>query len=94
MGIVYRPYQVDAIRSGIGFFRESSPEPSLSVLPTAAGKSIIIAGIVKSTPGKMLVIQPSKELLGQNYEKYLLSGGIASIYSASFPAQRFVSRVH
>lgn len=58
------------------------------VLPTAWGKSILTAYVAKDSSDKMLVIQPSKELLEQNYMKYMtLCGGIysnAGIYSASF----------
>ena len=39
-------------------------------LPTGSGKSIIIAKIVKELTGKVLILQPSIELLTQNYQKY------------------------
>lgn len=83
MAYTLRNYQTKAVRSGIGFFREPKPVPSLLVLPTAAGKSIVISETVRHTPDKMLIVQPTKELLQQNFEKYVLAGGQASIYSAS-----------
>jgi len=41
--------------------------PSVIVAPTAFGKSIVIADIAHQLGEKILVIQPSKELLEQNY---------------------------
>lgn len=81
--MIYRHYQEDAINKGVSFFKERKPVASIEILPTAAGKSIIIAGICKGTGEKILVLQPSKELLKQNYEKFINLGGTASIFSAS-----------
>ena len=59
-------------------------KPSLAVLPTAAGKSLIISQAIRAANDiSTLVIQPSKELLKQNYAKFVKIGGKASIYSAS-----------
>ena len=86
--ITLRPNQVEPIRKAVEFFREKNPKPSLIVLPTAWGKSILTAYVAKETDDKIIVLQPSKELLEQNYLKYLtLCGDFdcrASIYSASF----------
>lgn len=86
--ITLRPNQIEPIRKAVEFFREKSPKPSLIVLPTAWGKSILTAYVAKETDDKIIVLQPSKELLEQNYLKYLtLCGDFdcrASIYSASF----------
>ena len=86
--ITLRPNQEEPIRTAVGFFREKNPKPSLIVLPTAWGKSILTAYVAKETDDKIIVLQPSKELLEQNYLKYLtLCGDFdcrASIYSASF----------
>lgn len=57
------------------------------MLPTAWGKSILTAFVAKHTNDRLIVLQPSKELLEQNYKKYLhLCDGFANagIYSASF----------
>lgn len=87
--ITLRSNQAEPISKAIGFFKSEKPAPSLIVLPTAWGKSILTAFTAKETDEKMLVLQPSKELLAQNYNKYLALCGDdlqvnAGIYSASF----------
>ena len=78
-----RPIQEDPVRFGVEFFKMKKIEPSIIVAPTAFGKSIVIAFITKEINDKVLVLQPTKELLEQNYGKYVDLGGTASIYSAS-----------
>lgn len=94
--ITLRSNQVEPIRKAVEFFKEKKPRPSLIVLPTAWGKSILTAFVAKETEDKIIVLQPSKELLEQNYLKYLtLCGDFdcnASIYSASFNS-KCISRV-
>lgn len=86
--IQLRSNQVEPIEKAISFFQEKKPKPSLIVLPTAWGKSILTAFVAKNCNDKMIVLQPSKELLEQNYCKYCtLCGDFglnAGIYSASF----------
>lgn len=86
--ITLRENQEEPIRKAIAFFKEKKPKPSLIVLPTAWGKSILTAFVAKNTTDKLIVLQPSKELLEQNFKKYdALCGGFGSnagIYSASF----------
>lgn len=86
--IILRENQSEPIDKAIRFFREPKPKPSLIVLPTAWGKSILTAFVAQSTTDKLIVLQPSKELLEQNYLKYCnLCGDFnvnAGIYSASF----------
>lgn len=82
-----REYQKEPINKAIEFFREENPEPVLIVMPTGSGKSIIAAEVAAACPDPILVVQPTKELLEQNLEKYrLLCGDLApaGIYSASF----------
>jgi len=78
-----RENQVDPVAIGVEFFRTPNMKPSIIVAPTAFGKSIVIAAIAKELGEKLLVLQPSKELLEQNYNKFVTLGGTASIYSAS-----------
>jgi DNA repair protein RadD len=78
-----RPNQFEPVQKGIEYFSLKKAEPSIIVAPTAFGKSIVIAAIAKGVGERILVIQPSKELLEQNYNKFIGLGGTASIYSAS-----------
>ena len=85
--ITLRQNQGEPIDKAIQFFQEPKSKPSLIVLPTAWGKSILTAYVAKHTNDRLIVLQPSKELLEQNYKKYLhLCDGFANagIYSASF----------
>lgn len=84
-----RSYQEEPVRKAIDFFKQESPAPALMVLPTAWGKSWLTAYVARSIDpdDHLLVIQPTKELLEQNYDKYIsLCGELAEagIYSASF----------
>lgn len=86
--ITLRENQKEPIRKAIEFFQEKKPKPSLIVLPTAWGKSILTAFVAKNTKDKLIVLQPSKELLEQNFKKYDTLCGVfnnnSGIYSASF----------
>jgi DNA repair protein RadD len=87
--ITLRKNQTEPVGKAIAFFNAKNPSPSLIVLPTAWGKSILTAFTARETEGKLLVLQPSKELLEQNFKKYLslCSDDLqvqAGIYSASF----------
>lgn len=82
--IVPRYYQSEAIDAGIKHLLIGT-EAAIEVLPTGSGKSVVIAGIAKSLPGRTIVFQPSKEILEQNFKKLLDSDAFidAGIYSAS-----------
>lgn len=82
-----RPYQQKAVEAGIAFLNSKpanskAKDNGIIVAPTAAGKSHMIAAIAKQV-GRVVVLQPSKELLVQNYGKYIADGCQASVYSAS-----------
>lgn len=72
-----RPFQVIAKQDCLEY---DYKVPGIAVLPTGAGKSLLISEIIE---GRTLIFQPTEELLTQNYEKYLEYGFEASIYSAS-----------
>lgn len=86
--IQLRQNQQEPISKAIEFFKSKSTKPSLIVLPTAWGKSILTAFVAMNSDDRLLVLQPSKELLEQNVSKYFaLCDGLTSdvgIYSASF----------
>lgn len=85
--ITLRSNQVEPIDKAIKFFQSPNAVPSLIVLPTAWGKSILTAYVAKYCGEHLIVLQPSKELLEQNFRKYVnLCGGFggnAGIFSAS-----------
>lgn len=91
---VLRPNQVPALEDAVNFFSQPSPKPGILVAPTAFGKSILIARLVSEISGSTLVLQPSKELLEQNYRKYIMLGGRATIYSAAFGIKRLSDTVY
>lgn len=84
---VLRPYQQQASDAAVKFFRSKSKGNGLIIAPTGAGKSILIADIARQLDGKVIVLQPSKELLEQNYAKLANYGIEASIYSASLKSK-------
>jgi DNA repair protein RadD len=78
-----RPYQIEAINAAVTFFKSECAEHGILICPTGSGKSVIIANIAAALEGKTVVFQPSKEILEQNFAKYVSYGFRASIYSAS-----------
>lgn len=84
------PFQETAIQAGVGFFTNPKvSKPKLMVLPTGTGKSLIIANIAARLDDKVLVFQPSAEILMQNYRKYVAIDHNAEIFSASLKRRRF-----
>lgn len=77
-----RDYQQQAVDNVIAFFRKRR-EPVVVVLPTGAGKSLVIAELARIAKGRVLVLAHVKELVEQNYEKYVSYGLEAGIFSAS-----------
>lgn len=89
-----RDYQQQASDAAIRFFSDKkSKKNAIMVLPTGSGKSLIIADIAARLDGHVLVFQPSREILEQNYRK-LCSYGVldCSVYSASM-RKKEVSRI-
>jgi DNA repair protein RadD len=91
-GIILRPVQIEPVRIGVDFLRRADAKPSIIVAPTAFGKSIVIAKIAAELDEQIIILQPSKELLEQNFRKFISIGGKASIYSASF-GQKQIGKV-
>jgi len=87
MSFQYRYYQTESIDIGVDFLNSNTNENGILLLPTGSGKSVVVAGIVSRLEGKTIILQPSKEILEQNHEKYLKYGK-ASIYSASAGEKR------
>lgn len=81
--IIPRTYQTEAINAGLDFFSTEDLGNAIEIITTGAGKSVIIANIAKQLEGDTLILQPSKEILEQNYKKFCSYGFRAGIYSAS-----------
>ncbi len=77
-----RDYQQQAVDSAVKFFQKRR-EPIVIVLPTGAGKSLVIAELARIANGRVLVLAHVKELVEQNFEKYQSYGLSAGIFSAS-----------
>ena len=88
-----REHQIEAKKDIISFLQDTNlfNKYGVVVQPCGAGKSFIIAMTVQILKSPVLVIQPTKELLSQNYDKYIALGGEATIYSASFDTKELSS---
>lgn len=81
--ITLRDYQQRAVEAGLDYMESKSSSPALIVAATGSGKSLMISSIANKSKGNTLVLQPSIELLRQNYEKSVMLGGNPTIFSAS-----------
>lgn len=77
-----RDYQQEAVNLAVKYFQKKR-DPAVIVLPTGAGKSLVIAELARIAKGRVLVLAHVKELVEQNYEKYKSYGLDAGIFSAS-----------
>jgi DNA repair protein RadD len=64
-----RTYQQEAVDRTLNYFRKKR-DPAVIVLPTGAGKSLVIAELAKIALGRVLVLAHVKELVEQNHKKY------------------------
>ena len=79
-----RDYQKRAVQDCLDFIRKyPKGRAGLCVLPTAAGKSLCISELSHKLRQPVLALAPSKELVQQNYDKYMTYSNDAGIYSAS-----------
>ena len=79
-----RTYQKLASDAAVTAFNGKKDENGLLILPTGAGKSLVIADIASRLDGPLLVFQPSKEILEQNFAKLQSYGSWdCGVYSAS-----------
>lgn len=89
MGLQLRSYQKQASDAAVRYFLEEDKRKhkysgGLIVMPTAAGKSHIIADIAHRLNAPILIFAPSKELLLQDFDKMeRIEKGISTMYSAS-----------
>lgn len=92
MAYTLRPYQQDAVNATVNWFRDHA-EPALIVLPTGAGKSLIIAELAKLARGRVLVLAHVKELVEQNHAKYCSYALDADIFSSGLQQKRSAGKV-
>ena len=76
-----RPYQREAVDATLNHFRRSD-KSAVIVLPTGAGKSLVIAELARLAKRKILVLTHVKELVEQNHAKYQSYGLEGGIFSA------------
>lgn len=79
-----RDYQKEAVRLGVENLIDFG-KPFILQLATGAGKSLVIADICHKLDEPVLILQPNKEILEQNYAKLISYDPMiqAGIYSAS-----------
>lgn len=82
----YKPFprQQEAIDKMVTFLNSKSKKKGIFVYPTSFGKSILISNVASKFPDKYFInVTNNKELLRQNYEKFLSYGFEASLCSKS-----------
>lgn len=87
-----RPYQQEAVDATIKHFKHHR-SPALIVLPTGAGKSLVIAELAKRAKGRVLVLAHVKELVAQNHAKYCAYGLDADIFAAGLQKKQSLGKV-
>jgi DNA repair protein RadD len=80
MTFTLRPYQQEAVDATLAWFRHHD-EPAAIVLPTGAGKSLVIAELARWRAGACWCWHV-KELVAQNHAKYCALGLEADIFAA------------
>ena len=97
--LTLRPYQNAAISSIYGYFQSNTGNP-LVVIPTAGGKSLVMAAfieeVLKAWPDqRILIVTHVRELIAQNYAEMigLWPDAPAGIYSAGLGKREAQARV-
>ncbi|MFE8115491.1 DEAD/DEAH box helicase [Brenneria goodwinii] len=92
MPFTLRPYQREAVSATLEYFRRHT-HPAVIVLPTGAGKSLVIAELAKLARGRVLVLAHVKELVAQNHAKYCAWGLEADIFAAGLQQRQSRGKV-
>ena len=99
MTLALRPYQSAAIQGIYDYFHDATGNP-LVVIPTAGGKSLVMAtfveGVLKAYPDqRILIVTHVRELIEQNYQelKRLWPQAPAGIYSAGLKQRDIKARI-
>lgn len=92
MSFTLRPYQREAVAATLEYFRQHT-QPAVIVLPTGAGKSLVIAELARLARGRVLVLAHVKELVAQNHAKYCAWGLEADIFAAGLQQRQSRGKV-
>ncbi|MBV2129519.1 DEAD/DEAH box helicase [Arsukibacterium indicum] len=76
-----RDYQQQAVNAAIAHFKQTN-QSAVMVLPTGAGKSLVLAELARIAKGRVLILTHVKELVAQNAEKVELLTSAGSIFAA------------
>lgn len=84
---VLRQYQNEAVEAGVQAV--NAGKNGILSMPTGSGKSLVIAGIATALETELVVLQPTKEILEQNFHKlYDFGHRNIAICSASVGSKR------
>ena len=78
---ILRDYQTHSVEAAVEHFRHGD-DPAVIVLPTGAGKSLVIAELSRLAKGRVICLAHVKELVEQNHAKFLATGSTAGVFSA------------
>ncbi|MCJ8312824.1 MAG: DEAD/DEAH box helicase [Saccharospirillaceae bacterium] len=92
MKIQLRDYQTDCVHAVIKHFK-GSQESAVLVLPTGAGKSLIIAQLAKLAKRPILIVTHVKELVEQNAQKIQQLGINVDIFSAGLKQRNHSAQI-
>ncbi|WP_113631843.1 DEAD/DEAH box helicase [Pectobacterium peruviense] len=92
MSFTLRPYQREAVSATLDYFRQHT-QPAVIVLPTGAGKSLVIAELARLARGRVLVLAHVKELVAQNHAKYCAWDLDADIFAAGLQQRESQGKV-
>lgn len=87
-----RDYQVQAVRASLEHFRNNN-DPAVIVLPTGAGKSLVIAELSRLAKGRVICLAHVKELVEQNHSKFIATGSDAGIFAAGLKQKNHLNKV-
>jgi len=84
MSYKLRPRQEIAVKNMVDFVNNKKKDKGIFIYPTSFGKSLVISNVASKFPDKYFInVTNSKELVSQNYEKYISYGFEADLCSAS-----------
>jgi DNA repair protein RadD len=99
MSLTLRPYQQESINSIYRYFEKQTGNP-LIVIPTAGGKSLVMAkfieGVLKAHPDQhILIVTHVRELIQQNFDelKGIWPDAPAGIYSAGLKQRNLEAKI-